>query len=147
MGIRETVLGIAAALLAAVALVGCDGGETRAAAASPQVDLRIAIAASARAGAPVRTWRLRCKPRGGDWPDTKSACARLTAQLLRPITAETRDLRRITAQPVRIRGEAFGETVSLRFGARGSGTRRARLRALRTALSSKAFAEAQRRSR
>ena len=49
--------------------------------------------------------------------------------------------------PVHFTGTAFGRSVSLRFGAEGSSTRRNRLRAIRRALGPTAYAEAQRRSR
>jgi hypothetical protein len=118
-----------------------------AAAASPAVDLRIRIAASARSGASTRTWRLRCKPAGGDWPSVGPACRRLKPALLAAFEIETKDYTRITRQPVRITGRAFGKVVSLRFPAMGSGTRAARLKALRTALGPNAFSTAERRSR
>jgi hypothetical protein len=144
--------GCAVALVAAVAATGGSLGvrassPTTADAASPAVDLRIRIAASARTGAPARVWRLRCKPAGGDWPSVAPACRRLKPALLAPFEIETRDYTRITHQPVRITGRAFGETVSLRFPAMGSGTRAARLKALRTALGPNAFSTAERRSR
>ncbi len=116
-------------------------------AAAPAIDLRIAIAASARKGAPVRTWRLRCKPAGGDWPSVGPACRRLKPALLAAIEFETKDYTRITRQPVRFTGRAFGKAVALYFPAMGSGSRRARLKLLRTALGPHAFGEAERRSR
>jgi len=112
------------------------------------VVLRIAIAESARGNAPApRVWRLNCRPGGGDWPRRADACRRLTPGLLAPITVELRDIVPITSQPVTFTGTAFGRRVSLRFGSEGSSTRRHRLRALRRALGSAAYTEAQRRSR
>lgn len=142
-----------ALLGAAVVAVGVAGGGSALGdardgrAATPRVDLRISIAASAKRGAPVRVWRLRCDPDGGSWPSVGPACGRLRASMLRPITIETRDLVPITPQPVVLGGRAFGRRVSLRFAATGSSTRRARLRELRTALGERAYASALRRSR
>ena len=142
---RAGAAGVSAALLLGVALgAPAPAGSVTPA---PRVNLRIAIAASAANGAPSRTWRLRCAPSAGDWPAVATACRRLTSALLLPITHETRDLGYITNQPVRIRGSAFGHNVDLRFPARGSSTRRARLKALRSALGAAAYAEALRRSR
>ncbi len=154
MGLRSKRAAVVAALVLAVAACFGFGFGARvvapadtADAASPAIDLRIRIAASTRAGAPARLWRLRCKPNGGDWPSVAPACRRLTPALLAPFEIETRDYRRITSQPVRITGRGFGRTVSLRFPAMGSGTRAARLKALRTALGPRGFSEAERRSR
>lgn len=151
MGLRVKV---AAAAVVAILTVAAAGGlrdllpaEGTADTASPAIDLRIRIAASARKGAPTRTWRLRCKPAGGDWPSVGPACRRLKPDLLAAIEIETRDYTRITTQPVRITGRAFGKAVSLRLPAMGSGTRRARLKLLRAALGPNAFREAERRSR
>jgi hypothetical protein len=123
------------------------GSPPPSAAAAAAIQLRIAIAASAHKGAPVRAWRLRCKPAGGDWPSVGPACRRLKPELLATIEFETKDYTRITRQPVRLTGHAFGRAVSLQFPAMGSGSRRARLRLLRTALGPRAFSEAERRSR
>jgi hypothetical protein len=148
MGVRSTAI---AALAAAAALgSSCsDGGSvvSPAGAAAAKIDLHIRIAASARTGARTRTWRLRCTPDGGDWPGVGPACRRLKPQLLATIQVETEDYTRITRQPVRVTGRAFGKAVSLQFPAMGSGTRRARLKLLRTALGPRAFSEAERRSR
>jgi hypothetical protein len=151
MGLRSKRAAVAAALVTAVA---AGGGELRdapsagtAEAASSSIDLRIRIAASAKAAAPARTWRLRCRPGGGDWPSVAPACRRLKPALLATIEIETKDVTQITRQPVRITGRAFGKAVFLRFPAMGSGTRRARLKLLRTALGPRAFSEAERRSR
>ena len=135
-----------------VTVAACGGAGLRSSppsadAASPRVDVRISIAASARKGSPARTWRLRCKPAGGDWPSVGPACRRLKPALLAAFEIETRDYRPITRQPARITGRAFGKRVSLTFPAMGSGTRAARLKALRTALGPNAFASAERRSR
>jgi hypothetical protein len=116
-------------------------------AASPAIDLRIRIAASESKKAPVRLWRLRCKPAGGDWPSVGPACRRLKPELLASIVYETNDYTRVTRQPVSINGRAFGKVVSLRFPALGSGTRASRLRALRTVLGPRGFSQAERRSR
>jgi hypothetical protein len=148
MGLRSKRAVVVAALVTIVAGSGGTGlprSSTRTADAA--VDLRIKIAASARKGAPVRLWHLRCKPGGGDWPSVAPACRRLRPALLTPITIETRDYTRITRQPVRITGRAFGTVVDLRFPAMGSGTRAARLKALRTALGPRGFSQAERRSR
>ena len=138
-----TAVGIAVACSAALLL----GAWTAAGSSDRRVVLRIAIAESARSTAPARVWRLSCRPGGGDWPRRAEACRRLTPGLLAPITVETRDLVPITSQPVRFTGTAFGRSVSLRFDSEGSSTRRDRLRALRRALGSSAYTEAQRRSR
>lgn len=146
----RTAAVVALALALLVVACGADdggGSQEAASAASPTVDLRIRIAASAREGAPTRLWRLRCEPAGGDWPSVGPACRRLSAKVLAPIEFETKDFTRITRQPVRVTGRAFGKAVSLRFPAMGSSGRRARLRALRSALGSSAFSEAERRSR
>ncbi len=147
-------LGSAAAVAAlAVTVAACGGPGLRSAppradAASPtRRPAHFRIAASARKGSPTRTWRLRCKPAGGDWPSVGPACRRLKPALLAAFEIETRDYRTITRQPVRITGRAFGKRVSLTFPAMGSGTRAARLKALRTALGPNAFASAERRSR
>jgi len=128
-------------------LVLLAGGWTAAESSDRRVVLRIAIAESDRSNAATRVWRLNCRPGGGDWPRRADACRRLTRSLLAPITAERRDLVQITSQPVRFSGTAFGRSVSLRIDAEGSSTRRDRLRALRRALGSSAYTEAQRRSR
>lgn len=154
MGLRARCIPAAAVLVAATA-VGAGAGQgvrlvespSAASAASPRVDIRIRIAASARKGAPTRTWRLRCSPAGGDWPSVGPACRRLKPDLLATIEFETKDYTQITRQPVRITGRAFGKAVALHFPAMGSGTRRARLKLLRTALGPRAFSEAERRSR
>jgi len=142
---RLATAGLSAGALL-LAAGGC-GSETRASSSPHRVDIRIEIAASPHAGAPVRTWRLRCGPPAGDWPDAAGACKRLRADVVRPISGETRDLRPISSQPVRVRGRAFGRSVALAFPARGSSTRLERLRALERALGERAFAEARRRSR
>jgi hypothetical protein len=143
-----------AAALAALLVIAAAGGASAlrsapgtAEAASPAMALNIRIAASAARGAPVRLWRLRCSPNGGDWPSVAPACRRLKPELLAPIDIETQDYGRVTRQPVRITGRAFGKVVSLRFAAMGSSTRAARLRALRTALGPRGFSQAERRSR
>lgn len=141
------------AFILALALAACGDDDGSATATStdagtrPSIDLKIEIAANAAEGAPSKTWTLRCAPDGGTWPSVGPACERLNAELLSPIEIETRDLRQITDQPVRISGRAFGSAVSLSIPAQGSGTRLARLRALRSALGEDAFDEAQRRSR
>ncbi len=154
MALRSTRLRAVGALAVAFALgTGCGDGESAAsatgtaAAATSTIDLRIRIAASDRKGASTRTWRLRCKPAGGDWPSVGPACRRLKPALLASIDFETKDYVRVTRQPVRIAGRAFGKAVSLSLPAMGSGSRRARLRALRVALGPRAFSEAERRSR
>lgn len=137
------------AVLVALAACGDDGASAGATTGSApaSIDLEIEIAASAREGAPSRSFDLRCDPNGGTWPSVDPACRRLTPRLLSPIKIETRDLQQITDQPLRISGRAFGADVSLDIPAMGSGTRLARLRALREALGPVAFDEAARRSR
>lgn len=150
MGLRSKRAVVVTALVTTVAAGGGLSLRTpqgTADAASPAVDLRIRIAASASKGAPVRLWHLRCKPAGGDWPSVGPACRRLKPELLTPIVIETQDYTRITRQPLRITGRAFGKSVLLRFPAMGSGTRAARLKALRTALGPRGFSQAERRSR
>jgi hypothetical protein len=151
--VRNIPVAVAFAFVLALALAACADDDESAtttsteAGARPAVDLKIEIAASADDAAPSKTWTLRCSPGGGSWPSVGPACERLTAEVLSPIRVETRDLQQITDQPVRISGRAFGSPVSLAIPAQGSGTRLARLRALRAALGAGAFDEAQRRSR
>jgi hypothetical protein len=151
MGLRLKDAAVVAALVTIVAASGGPGplrsSPGTVGAASAAIDLRIRISASDRKGAPVRLWHLRCKPEGGDWPSVGPACHRLKPALLATIEFETKDYTRITRQPVRITGRAFGKVVDLRFPAMGSSTRTARLKALRTALGPRGFSEAERRSR
>lgn len=58
------------------------------------------------------------------WPNVVPTCRRLKARLV-SIDVETKDYTRVTSQPVRITGRAFGKRVSLTFPAMGSGTRAA----------------------
>ncbi|MGI8729078.1 MAG: hypothetical protein ACR2LK_03670 [Solirubrobacteraceae bacterium] len=150
--VRQGIALVAAFAFAAVALAACADDEsatdpTTTESRPAAIDLKIEIAASAREGAPTRSFSLRCDPDGGDWPSVEPACERLTAELLSPIEIETRDFQQITDQPLSISGRAFGADVSLDIPAQGSGTRLARLRALRTALGPRALDEAERRSR
>ena len=151
MGLRLKGAAVVAALVVIAAVAGFglrDVSSPRTAdAASPAIELRIRIAASAAKDAPVRLWRLRCKPAGGDWPSVGPACRRLKPAHLAAIEFETRDYAQITRQPVRINGRAFGKVVDLRIPAAGSSSRATRLSALRTALGPRAFSQAERRSR
>jgi hypothetical protein len=135
-GRRSAAAAASAAAALALTSLGCGGGTAVAPAvgATPRVELTIAIAASPRPGAPVRTWVLRCGPVGGDWPRVASACAALGPRTLRPIGAETRDLVPIGRRPLRLAGAAFGRPVSLYFPAQGSSTRRLRFESIQRAL-------------
>jgi hypothetical protein len=138
-----TARAVATVALAAALAVEPAGAVAR----DASIDLRIAIAASARSGAPTRTWTLRCDPSGGSWRGRVAACARLTPSALAPITVETRDLVAVTRQPLRVTGRAYGRRVDLVFGAEGSSTRRARYRLVRRALGEGVYRTAQQTAR
>lgn len=130
-GGRRAPLSVVVAVSVLLVAPGCGAAGD---AAQTAVDLRIVVAASADPGAPQRSWRLRCRPQGGNWPRRRRACASLTAAHLAPIGPETRDLVPIARQPLRVEGRAFGRRVSLFFGPKGSSTRRERFHQLSRAL-------------
>jgi hypothetical protein len=64
-----------------------------------------------------REWTLRCDPAGGSLPEPAEACARLTAELLRPLP-EDAICTQIYGGPqvARVQGRLEGREVDVRYG-------------------------------
>ncbi len=68
-------------------------------------------------GGPDQLWTLRCDPPGGSHPRARTACARLTPAVLRPLPRDSICTQIYGGpQTARVRGQLDGRPVDASFG-------------------------------